>query len=75
MISGVFSLISPLLPTATRAKIQILTASDTPDALAKEIEASELPTFLGGSKPDAECAVAAALPVPTDHGLGPVDVQ
>lgn len=68
MFGGAWSLIAPLLPAQTRAKIRILTARHTATALAELVEPHELPAFLGGIKPDSECLVGRAQAVPA--GLG-----
>ena len=44
--------------------MSVLSAAASVDALAQLSDAAELPTFLGGSKPEAECFVSRAEPVP-----------
>ena len=48
--------------------MRILTARQTAAALAEVIDQRELPGFLGGTKPDAECLIPQALPVPAELG-------
>ena len=42
----------------------MLSAAASEAALAQLADAAELPTFLGGSKPEAECFVSRAERVP-----------
>ena len=44
--------------------MRVLSAAATQPALAQLADAAELPAFLGGSKPEAECLVARAERVP-----------
>ena len=63
-IAALWAVISPLLPARTRQKVSIISARHSTAALDELIAPEELPLFLGGRKPDAECAVAQAEPVP-----------
>ena len=46
------------------SKVSVLSAAASEAALAQLADAAELPTFLGGSKPEAECFVSRAERVP-----------
>ena len=63
-IAAIWKAISPLLPLRTRKKVSIHSARATAAVLDELIAPEQLPRFLGGTKPDAECAVGRAEAVP-----------
>jgi hypothetical protein len=67
--SMAWAIISPLLPSHTREKVKVLGSSTSAKkAIFEMIDEDQLPKFLGGSRPDAECKIARAEPIPV--GLG-----
>eukprot|EP00964_Phaeocystis_antarctica_P055698 scaffold32784_cov69-Phaeocystis_antarctica.AAC.6 len=50
--------------TFTLTKVSVLSPAASEEALAKLAAAAELPTFLGGSKPESHCFVSRAERVP-----------
>ena len=52
------------LPARTRAKVCFHAEGTTAAALDEIIDAPELPAFLGGARPDAQCTMPEAQPVP-----------
>ena len=64
ILAIIWGAISPLLPARTRAKVCFHAEGTTAAALDEIIDAPELPAFLGGVRPDAQCAVPEAQPVP-----------
>ena len=68
IFAAAWALVSPLLPTRTRNKVSILSASATPAALDEVVAPEQLPAFLGGTKPEEEGTVCQALPVPFGAG-------
>ena len=52
--SAPMSLVSPLLPEQTRKKVSILGKNYLP-ALLEDIDESELPVFLGGTRKEPNC--------------------
>ena len=73
LVARIFGLISPLLPEATRKKVKILSEASTRKVLKRFIDPAELPTFLGGEKPDSESGVPEAKPVPRQADLGALE--
>ena len=68
VVAAVWGAIAPLLPARTRKKVSINAARQSAAALEEVIAPEELPVFLAGLKPDAECAVAHAERVPKGAG-------
>ena len=69
IFAAAWALVSPWLPQRSRDKVCLLSAAATPAALAERIDASELPRFLGGTRPEEETFVARAEPVPATLDL------
>ena len=68
LFSAAWALVSPLLPARTRAKVSVLSVSETAPALLQLVDAEELPEFLGGRRQGA--LVARTEPVPEGLQMG-----
>jgi len=59
-----WAILAPMLPKATRDKVSVHSSSATPAVLKRWFDPWELPTYLGGTKPDNECRVPFAMQIP-----------
>lgn len=66
IVARLFGIISPLLPADTAKKVKIVSAANTRAALEHRIDRSQIPTFLGGDKSEAELGFPGVRPMPRE---------
>lgn len=64
IVARVFAAVSSILPQATRDKVQLVSEKDTRAALEALIEPAEIPSFLGGLRPESMMGMPEAKPLP-----------
>lgn len=60
VFAAAWTMVSPWLPQRSRDKCSVFSASATPAALAEAIASDQLPSYLGGTRPEADVLVARA---------------
>lgn len=66
VISAAWSVISPMLPKRTQAKVTICSSWTSQSVINELIDRTELPEFLGGTRPPELDLIARAESVPTE---------